>query len=65
MTSHTLRHSYARHLLANGIPLNVLSKWLGHSQLETADSTWSSAGPRRHYGGNPVGRVARATGDRR
>ena len=35
VSSHTLRHSYARHLLANGVPLNLLSKWLGHRQLET------------------------------
>ena len=35
VSSHTLRHSYARHLLAHGIPLNVLSLWLGHSSIET------------------------------
>ena len=35
VSSHTLRHSYARHLLAHGIPLNVLSQWLGHSSIET------------------------------
>ena len=35
VTSHTLRHSYARHLLTNGIPLNVLSHWMGHSNLDS------------------------------
>ena len=35
VTSHTLRHSYARHLLTNGIPLNVLSRWMGHSNLDS------------------------------
>lgn len=35
ISSHTFRHSYARHLLANGIGVNVLSRWLGHSQLAT------------------------------
>ena len=35
ITTHTLRHSYARHLLMNGIPLNYLSRWLGHSKIET------------------------------
>lgn len=35
VTSHTLRHSYARHLLTHGIPINVLSRWLGHRSLET------------------------------
>ena len=33
--THTLRHSYARHLLANGIPINRLSRWLGHANLQT------------------------------
>ena len=33
--NHTLRHSYARHLLMNGIPINYLSKWLGHSSIQT------------------------------
>ena len=35
VTSHTLRHSYARHLLTHGIPINVLSRWLGHRSLDT------------------------------
>ena len=35
ITTHTMRHSYARHLLMNGIPLNYLSRWLGHSKIET------------------------------
>lgn len=29
----TLRHSSARHWLLNGVPINVVSKWLGHSNL--------------------------------
>jgi len=33
--THTLRHSFARHVLANGVPLNVLSKWLGHASIQT------------------------------
>ena len=35
ISSHTLRHSYARHLLMNGIPINYLSRWLGHSSIQT------------------------------
>ena len=35
VSNHTLRHSYARHLLMNGIPINYLSKWLGHSSIQT------------------------------
>ncbi len=33
--THTLRHSYARHLLMNGIPINYLSRWLGHLSIQT------------------------------
>lgn len=33
--THTLRHSFARHLLMHGIPINYLSRWLGHSSIQT------------------------------
>ena len=33
--THTLRHSYARHLLMNGFSVNYLSRWLGHSSIQT------------------------------
>ena len=29
ISPHTFRHSFARHVLANGVPINVLSRWLG------------------------------------
>ena len=35
MSTHTLHHRYARHLLKNGIPINYLSRWLGHSPIQT------------------------------
>ena len=35
ISNHTLRHSYARHLLVNGIPINYLLRWLGHSSIQT------------------------------
>ena len=35
ISTHTLRHSYARHLLMNGIPINYLSRWLGHGSIQT------------------------------
>ena len=35
ISNHTLRHSYARHLLVHGIPINYLSLWLGHSSIQT------------------------------
>ena len=33
MCTHTFRHSYARHLLMHGIPINHLSRWLGHASI--------------------------------
>ena len=33
--THTLRHSCACHLLTHGIPINYLSRWLGHSSIQT------------------------------
>ena len=35
ISNHTLRHSYARHLLTSGIPINYLNRWLGHSSVQT------------------------------
>jgi len=35
VTIHSLRHSYATHLLEAGIPLTVLQKQLGHKNIET------------------------------
>ena len=31
--THTFRHSYARHLLMQGTPINHLSRWLGHASI--------------------------------
>ena len=33
--THTFRHSYARHLLLHGAPINYLSRWLGHQSIQT------------------------------
>ena len=33
--THTLRHSFARRMLLNGIPINYLSRWLGHGRIQT------------------------------
>ncbi len=33
--THTFRHSYARHLLLHGVPINYLSHWLGHRSIST------------------------------
>ena len=32
--NHTLRHSYARHLLMSGVGINYVSKWLGHASIK-------------------------------
>lgn len=33
--THTLRHSAARHWLASGVPLNHVSRWMGHASIQT------------------------------
>ena len=33
----TLRHSFAKHMVANGVPLNQLQAWLGHESLATTE----------------------------
>ena len=33
--THTFQHSYARHLLLHGVPINYLSRWLGHRSIQT------------------------------
>ena len=35
ISNHTLRHSFARHLLANGRPINYVSRWMGYSSVQT------------------------------
>ena len=56
--THTLRHSYARHLLMNGIPINYLSAdGLGHS-VDSDDShlPGACAGPDGQPGDGAVNR---------
>ena len=31
----TLRHSYARYYLLNGVPINHSRRWLGHGSIQT------------------------------
>lgn len=35
VTTHTFRHSAARHWLLSGVPVSIVSKWLGHANLST------------------------------
>lgn len=40
---HMFRHSRATHLYRNGMPLALISEWLGHSQLGTTRDYYASA----------------------
>ena len=35
VTIHTLRHSYATHLLEEGVNIHVIQRYLGHARIET------------------------------
>ncbi len=37
VTPHTFRHSYAMHMLYNGIPLKVLQSLMGHKSISSTE----------------------------
>ena len=51
-----LRHGYAIHALNKGVPLNLLSKWMGHSVMEIT-AIYANAWICSHDTGSSAGSV--------
>jgi site-specific recombinase XerD len=41
LSTHSLRHTCASHLLASGLELNVIREWLGHKRLATTSGIYT------------------------
>ena len=37
MTCHTFRHSYATHLLENGVNIRIVQELMGHADVKTTE----------------------------
>lgn len=46
---HAFRHTYGRHCVLSGVPVNVLQEWLGHSKLSTTMIYVKLAGAHHSY----------------
>ena len=46
---HAFRHTYGRHCILQGVPVNVLQKWLGHSSLAMTMQYVNLAGDHHSY----------------
>ena len=40
LSSDQLRHTFATHALNAGIPINVVSKWIGHAKVSVTYNTY-------------------------
>jgi site-specific recombinase XerD len=45
LSCHQLRHTYARRLAENGMPIESLARLLGHNQLQTTQRYIDGANP--------------------
>ncbi len=54
-TAHTLRHTFATRALEAGIPLKIVSEWLGHSSVRVTGDVYSHVLPESE--GNAVARL--------
>jgi integrase/recombinase XerD len=45
MTAKGLRHAYGVNAISNGVPLNLLSRWMGHSAIEITAIYANAVGP--------------------
>ena len=43
-----LRHGYGVHAIGSGVPLNMLSKWMGHASLEVTAIYANALGEEQH-----------------